>query len=308
MTRLTYTSHKTLLRALQISPAKLIVFIEGRDDTPFYDHICSPECQSSAVKFEIRRARELPDSTGGKQGLLLWYEYLRKRGKLLNEFKNKKTAMIFFCDKDLDDLKKTKKHSRYVVYTEHYDFEGYLFRHGNMIKALAAVAETSEERVTSWLGTGQQWRRLAAERWKEWVKLCCFASVKSLEGVVNYAIHSPINDPPYSATDSNKLKLSMTEMEIRSGLGQTQFKRAFQRLARRVDEAYAIDHPERVFKAKWYCWIAEREVLHLSAGYDINGNGLGKKLSSALLLTLDFEQPWTDHFKVPLRALLADVA
>ena len=128
MSRLTYTSEKAFLRALQISSDQLTILIEGRSDTFFYDHLCSPIFENSHVRARIRRSRELPGGAQGKAALLKLYDYLRSRAKLFHEFKGKKIAVLFFLDKDVDDYARRNKRSEHVVYTEYYDHEAYLFR------------------------------------------------------------------------------------------------------------------------------------------------------------------------------------
>src|SRR5271156_729594 len=109
MSRLTYTSERAFLRAVQISTDQLSIFIEGRQDTFFYDRLCSPTCEQAQIAVRIRRAHELPGGASGKQALLKWYNFLKSRAMLFHEFKGKKFAALFFLDKDVDDLARTQK-------------------------------------------------------------------------------------------------------------------------------------------------------------------------------------------------------
>jgi hypothetical protein len=45
-------------------------------------------------------AQELPTQTGGKKSLITFFEYLRKRKMLVNNFKGKTWGVIFFLDKE----------------------------------------------------------------------------------------------------------------------------------------------------------------------------------------------------------------
>jgi hypothetical protein len=305
MTRLTYTSERAFLRAIQISSDQITVFVEGREDTYFYDRLCSPTCEESQIRIRIRRAHELPAGAPGKPALLKWYNFLKSRGKLFHDFKGKRLATLFFLDKDVDDLARIQKRSGHIVYTEYYDFEGYLFREGDVVRAIAAAAQVDERRAVRWLGPAQEWRRRASERWKDWVKLCLFANLRKLPGVCNYGAYSQLNTPLSDKVDSVELARRRAELESASGLGRKQFERAFRRVAARVDSAYAADRAERVFKAKWYPAIAEDEIRRSAGSYPINGTGLRSRLPECLLLTLNFDESWSEWFKGPLRALIA---
>jgi hypothetical protein len=227
------------------------------------------------------------------------------RAKLFHEFKGKKIAVLFFLDKDVDDYARTQKRSEHVVYTEYYDYEGYLFREGKLVEAVAAAAQADLSKVKSWLGDTQQWRRRASDRWKDWVKLCLFANLRKLHGVCNYGASSRINIPLHGAVTSSELGRHVSELEAKSGLSKSQFQLAFNRIAAKVDLAYAEDQAEKVFKAKWYSAIAQTEVKQAAGTYPIDENGLGSSLAKCLLLTLSFDEAWTEWFRNPIRALLA---
>lgn len=303
MNRLTYTSEKAFLRALQISSDQLAILIEGRDDKYFYDQLCSPTF--GHVRAGVRSAQELPGGASGKQTLLKLYDYLRPRARLFHEFKGKKIAVLFFLDKDVDDYAKRQKRSEHVVYTEYYDHEAYLFREGNSIKAIAAAAEADENKVKAWLGDAQQWRHKASDRWKDWVKLCLFANLRKIHGVYNYGATSRLNVPLHGNVNAAEFARRRAELEVKSGLSRSQFKRAFNRVAAKIETAYASDQAEKVFKAKWYSAIAETETRQAAGSYPINGNALGGRLPACLVLTMNFEEPWAEWFRNPVRALIA---
>src|SRR5262249_11363245 len=134
------------LRSMQMSSHALFVFVEGKSSDPyFYGKICHSAMSQSGKTYCICRAAELPGSTGGKQAVLGFFQYLRNRGSLLDDFKGKKTAMLFFVDKDIADFLHRRLRSEYLCYTAYYNVENYIFRHGDLAEG-GALASSMEHR------------------------------------------------------------------------------------------------------------------------------------------------------------------
>src|SRR5947209_4396973 len=168
-TRLTHTTKAAFRRYMQISRAKVFIFVEGKTDKYFYNKICESVLGKAGIEYEICLAQELPQLTGGKSSLLKFFKYLKRVSSLLDDFKGEKTAGFFYLDKGIDDILKACNNSEHIVYTEHYSFENYLFQHGDLVEATAAAASLDLASVRRVLDTDKtSWRRRAAENWKDW--------------------------------------------------------------------------------------------------------------------------------------------
>src|SRR5438445_2421225 len=145
-------------RGMQISRTQLFVFIEGQDNDPyFYSKICESVCVPAGVSYEHRVARELPGGAGGKGALLIFFQYLRRKRLLLSDFKGKRTAAVFFLDKDIDDVLRTRVRSPHVVYTEYYDVENHLFAAADLAEAAAAAASFDKLAIAAALRNEAEW-------------------------------------------------------------------------------------------------------------------------------------------------------
>jgi hypothetical protein len=157
MTRLAH-SFSAYLRYMQMSSRPLFVFVEGkRTDPHFYGEICGSVCRTSEISYRICRSRELANGHGGKQTLISFFEYLRRKCALVHAFKGKSTGVLFFLDKDVDDLLRTQRRSPHVVYTRYYDVENHIFREADLIRAAAASASLDQQEVllgVAWLRNG----------------------------------------------------------------------------------------------------------------------------------------------------------
>ena len=291
-------------RYMQMSRARAFVFVEGKTNDPyFYGKFCESVFHPTGIIYQIVRAQELPGGTGGKQSLDNFFLFLRRRKELISNFKGKTTGTVFFFDKDVDDLLRKQRRSGHVVYTQHYDIENHLFAEGDLGEAGAAASSLDGYSMKTGLGNYENWRRRAAEAWKEWVKLCLFARKKNINCECTYSLSSRINNPLYGPVDPTAHAFHLNILKAGSGLSDQQFSEAFRRVSRLVDELYARGDHDRVFKGKWYSSFLDAEIRSIAGARPINSNGLVNRLISAIALTVDYNRPWAENFKEPLRNL-----
>lgn len=304
MTRLTH-SFSAYLRYMQMSGHQLFVFVEGKKTDPyFYDRICCSVCRTAGVSYQIRRSQELAKGIGGKQALLCFFEYLRSKSALVDVFKGKSTGVLFFLDKDVDDFLRTQRCSPHVVYTYYYDVENHIFLEADLVDAAAASASLDHQEVLASITGGEGWRSGVAERWKEWVTLCLFVAKKKVNCESNYRVPSRINNPTHGPVDQAAYRQCQERIQTRLGLTERKFKRSFRRVAGLVDAIYAQGEHDRVFKGKWYPLVLAATVRDGAGGQRVNPKGLAGRITSCAALTLDFDAPWAEHFKQPLRDLI----
>lgn len=288
-----------------MSSNQIFVFVEGKINDPyFYGEICRAVVSQSGIRYTICQAKEIPGGTGGKPSLIAFFLYLKRNYALLDNFKGKKTAIIFFLDKDVDDLLRKQRHSEHVVYTQYYDVENHIFVEGDLAKAAAASASMDYQEIITGIGDYKKWRYQVAEKWKEWVKLCLFARKKDIGCECSYRYPSQINNPLYGLLDSTAYAKYLNILENRSGLSSEKFKRAFKRVSKQVDDLYVAGESDRIFKGKWYAGFLEAKIKTIAGNTPFNSKTLANRLTTAITVTLDFDAPWAKHFKEPLKKLI----
>ena len=291
---------------MQMSRVRAFVFVEGKsNDSYFYGKICETVFPPANVTYEIVKAQELPGNTGGKQTLIEFFLYLRQKKCLIDSFKGKLTGSIFFLDKDVDDFLRKRRRSAHVVYTRFYDIEGHIFSEGDLGEATAAAASLDGQVARTMIGDYGVWRHQAASKWKEWVKLCLFARKHSINSESSYSRVSQVNTPLHGPLNTISYAQYLALLETRSGLSTAEFSRAYATLSSGVDKRYLSRTFDLVFKGKWYAAFLEAHIRSAAGVRPINSNGLASRLDSAVALTLDFGGHWAEHFKAPLRALIA---
>lgn len=305
MSRLTH-SFAAMRRSMQMSGKAFYIYVEGQTDAFFYDAICSSELKPLGVSHQVVRANQLPGSGGGKNTLVSMFEYLRQRGSLADNFKGKRTTIIFFLDKDIDDLKNKLRKSSHVIYTRYYTIENHIFNHSHISRGIAIAASLEYDLVKAGIGNEEIWRSDIAARWKHWVTLCVFSHKRNINSICNYGKESQINNPCYGNLDLPAYALHRSMLQIASGLSATQFQRSFSRIERQVKTIYDNGEHERIFKGKWYEGFLVEQVKHIAGTIPYDKQHLGGRIKTALIAMLDFDQPWAEHFKKPLRTLAGD--
>jgi hypothetical protein len=294
------------LRSMQMSSVSLFVFTEGHNADPnFYGSVCS-SVPEAVLKYEIRSADRLSGASGGKTILLNFFELLRSRKCLIGEFKGKKTAALFFLDKDLDDIRHTRRRSPHVVYTEFYDVENHVFEHGDLARAAAAAASVDPQLLTRLEGS-HSWCERTSHLWREWIVICMWALEAGTACPARYAVHSTIQTRPCGPTDLAKRQQLLKDAAVLTGLPVGTIETQLAEVSRRVDRYLHDGRHHRVFKGKWFSRVLADQIDQLVQGRRYAKSGLSSRIPGALASTLDYEQPWADRFKDPVRRIAAQL-
>lgn len=302
MSRLAH-SFPAYLRAMQMSSVQLFVFVEGKRIDPFfYGSVCLT-VPKAASRYELRHAAHLSADGGGKEVLLDFFTYLRSKGQLMGLFKGKKTAAIFYLDKDLDDMHRTRKRSAHVVYTEYYDVQNHVFEHGDLVRGVAAAASVDPDALVFALRDACAWCKLSARRWREWIALCVCASELDIKCQANYRVTSRVQTRPSGPLDAGAHAQVVREAAGKAGVSTLEFQRRLDEVSRRVDRILKENGHHRVFKGKWFAAILADELDVLMAGRPFDGRGLAGRITQAVAATLDFDQSWADRFRKPLAGI-----
>ena len=303
MSRLRHSS-SGFLRSLQISREQVCAFVEGIDVDPFfYGEICNRACHASGVGYKVRTARELPDHAGGKQALLTFFRYARSQGKLISQLGGKRTLMIFFLDKDIDDLKRTKCRSLHVIYTKFYDVQNHIFKHANFARAASSALSIDRGELIANPAFSVDWCASAARRWREWIAICILNVHFSVPGP-NYRVASQINDPINGPVDPTKYAAVVQAIVGHVGLPRAEIDRKLGATLKMVDRHLSGGTHDIVFKGKWYGSILEADLRQAFSGKNLPFNGVGNRAAVAMAATVDFSQPWADSFVRPLLDLV----
>ena len=299
MSRLRH-SNSGFLRAIQISSTNLFVFVEGKQSDPyFYASICATATKPH-VHYKIYTAQQLPGATGGKPALLKFFSFLRQRKVLLSSFGGQKTTCIFFLDKDIDDLKGTRKRSPHIVYTEHYDVQNYIFMHGDLLTGAASAASVDPARLSAELSDAPNWCLRVARLWKEWITLCLCASEEKISCKATYGKLSQVQTRHCGPCDIIRYDALRDDMEKKCTLPVQIFRQKLEGTTKKVDRYFVRKMHHRIFKGKWFANLLADCIDKLMAGNPYDSSRLANRLSGSVAATLDFNETWANHFRNPI--------
>lgn len=293
-------SYAGYLRLMQISSSDLFVFVEGHQTDPFFYAAICASIPDIHVLYEICLARQLPGETGGKQALLSFFSFLRQRKALVSSLGGQETTCIFFLDKDVDDLQRTKKRSQHLVYTEHYDVQNYIFMHGNLLDGAASAASVDAVRLRAELSDAPRWCLRIARLWREWISLCLGVLEERISSEANYRVVSRVQTRLCGPTDAGRYAALIRNVARRCGLPVAVFRQRLAAKMRKVDTYFASGQHHRLFKGKWFVTVLADDIDRIMAGRTYHNKGLSSRLTSSVAATLDFSEPWADHFRNPI--------
>jgi hypothetical protein len=282
----------------------LNVFVEGDVDTYFYGQICQ-QVLPGPFMYQIRRSDQLGGQGRGKSHMLRVFASMRRSGILVLDFKGRKSAAMFFLDKDLDDLRRIKKRSPHLVYTEYYEVENYLFKHGDLVMAVGAACLKDTTYVRSTMASPDTWASRAAALWSDWLKLCMAGMLLDARGVCNYSALSSVNSPFDKPADDSRYRAEFSQLESASNYTPNVFQQKFARLSLKVDALYATGRQDVVFKGKWYAAILAEELKTSGVASGAALTALPVRLVGHLLQSLDFGDEWASYHREAVKRVVA---
>lgn len=295
---------RAFIRALQISRVTLNVFVEGDLDSYFYGQICQQEL-TGPFMYHVVRSNQLASVGQGKSHMLKLFDSMRRRGLLVLDFKGHKSAALFFVDKDIDDLRRTIKRSVHLVYTEYYEVENYVFRHGKLIPAVSAACLRDTSDVERLIPNPEEWPRRAAILWADWLKLCLGGCLLKADGVCNYSAASFVNNGPSMPVDPALYRPALGRLETASKYSAADFRMRFVRLEIRINKLYSLDLQDLIFKGKWYKVILSDELRNSGIAAGASLRALADRVTGHLLQSLDFSEDWAYYHREAVKRVIA---
>jgi len=298
-------SPKGFLRYMQMSCKTLFAFVEGIEcDCFIYGQVCALVCGKRKMDYGLCRANEIPPYAGGKNALLGYHDFLRKRKALKSILSGKETVAVFFLDKDIDDILRQKRRSQHIIYTRYYDVQNDIFLNGDLTRGCASAASLDPAVLDPLLSNSRLWCSEAAERWREWVVLCLVTACKHINHQCNFRVRSQIQCPISGKTDSTKTAQMTAHMAAKSGMSAEAFKVYHAAVRRRVKDFYSKGEQDRVFKGKWYAAMLDEDIKRVMGTQEYDKAGFASRVTSAVAATLSFPDSWTQAYSIRLETLL----
>jgi hypothetical protein len=305
--RVTYSA-KGFLRSLQVSRVHLHVFVEGRQLDPYlYGRLCEHAC-GGPFSYKLTRADQIPGALGGgKTVLLAWYDRLRRQKRLIDDFKGHRYGVVFFLDKDIDDITRRMRRSIHVIYTPTYDVEGLVYRHGDLLDAVAAACSLDRQAAATVIGSDESWRQKAMSIWKEWLLLCCLGHMLAIHGSANFGSSSQVNPTLFAQSDRALITTKTKVMRQRCSPPIARFDRARKRMEARLDSLEQASELDILFKGKWLSIILEAELRHHFPTEINRVSNFRQQVVGNLAQSVDVTEQWTNHYVIPLRSILGSL-
>jgi len=295
MSRLNH-SREALLKSIKISEKEIFLFVEGKKvDPAFYDRLLDRNINTQ--NYRIFRSYEIKgaEQSGGKKVLLSFFNFVKNKSSISGVFGDNPFTILFHLDKDIDDLLNNTIDSDNIIYTDYYSVENYLYKYGDLEKALLASTYCEIDRIQELFGDIRKWIGSKVKHWIPWVTLCIFSQKYKLDCGCGYSRPSVINNNYYEEINDEKYEEFLNRLEAEFEGSEDEFLKELEAIKQMVIDYYESDSFDLIFKGDWYRNILSEYLKNNGKVSIINHNSIGKKLESNLLMTLDFEDKWTKN-------------
>jgi hypothetical protein len=225
---------------------------------------------------------------------------------LMTEYKGKPYCCLFFCDKDVDDIKRVLRRSTHVFYTELYDLEAHIYRDCDLRRAIAIGLSLNLDVVPSLYNDTAGWIEAKAQHWEHWLVLCLFSSIFNVDCGCSYGRVSNINPALLGAADIPAFENFRAQLQNNSGMGKAEFKRRFRSVQRMIQRLRSKGMLSLVFRGKWLETIIVAELRSALGGRG-RATISGPSISSAAMALFDFKSGWAGQHIQRIRDLMAQV-
>jgi hypothetical protein len=262
-----------------------------------------PSCSRA---LNVYTAEEI-SSQGGKEGLKGIFQKFRKKHLLRSEFKGKKFVCIFFFDKDIDCICRSRLRNAHAFYTELYDVEAQAFRDGNLTRSIAVALGISMSAVPSIYSDPSQWIEGVAVRWKEWLTLCVYCKIHNVNCGCGFRLLSTINPSLIGPTDVAKYYEKRTAIKVTSGVCDGILEQQMAIIEKKIGRLIVSGELLTIFKGKWIAPILRKELEAEFPRKNVVLDALEPKLTSGVVGTMSFSTSWATECRDRLRELVDEI-
>lgn len=263
--------------------ADVVAIVEGPSDVHFYELLL--EAYSSAKKmiaFQVRTPKEVSGSADGKKALLEIFKRLRAHGKLVMGEGGKKN-IVFFPDKDYDDVARRKLRNPHLIYSPGVCLENQLLDTGNLKESVEAIVGRKIRQPFLAFSDPAGWRRACATQWREWIEYCIACEISGFALRKNRSGPSKMHQgqPPVL----RPLEHQRMKDELLEAIGSVKGSAFYRRAQLAVDRAISRDKTDHVFCGKWYVYFIRDQVAALGGVFSgasakvAQGGALNSQLS-----------------------------
>jgi hypothetical protein len=231
---------------------------------------------------------------------------MQRKKFLLTEYKGKPYCCLFFVDKDVDDIKRVRRRSRHVFYTDLYDLEAHIYRDSDLRKAVAIGVSVSLDVVPVVYDNPAGWIEAKAVQWEHWLLLCLFSSMFNVDCGCGYGRASCINSGLLGATEIPAFESFKAQLNNKSGIPKEEFDRRFGAVQRTIRRLKSKGMLSLVFKGKWLEAIIMSELEAVFAGKGL-ARVSGHLISRAAMASFNFNSGWASQHIQRVSNLMAQV-
>ncbi|MEV4625473.1 hypothetical protein AB0J90_04190 [Micromonospora sp. NPDC049523] len=294
--------------------AALFIVVEGRDfDTSFYEGVAASSSYVTERGYQVwlieqitRRVAASGEerTTGGKTAVMAVYEEYKKSDSLSVTNSGGRRSIAFCIDRDVDDIAKSTRRSRHVIYTPMADAESCAYIYSDFAQAIGRAASLDGDSARAFASRNANWATELSHIWLDWIELCCLAAAHRAFCHVGTTKKSVVNDglfgPPIEAEVAQTRQVILSKSQLPTSEHANLERRVKDRLRR----VYSAGQSQRLLGKHW---IPEYLMHLLSTQFDgspVTLRNFKHRAPMAFLGVLDFGGSWADYYRKKFEDLI----
>ncbi|MET7709155.1 hypothetical protein [Micromonospora sp. NPDC005413] len=312
--KLSYTPGAFAKRVRMSKETALFIIVEGRDfDTPFYEGVAKSSDYVNQKGYQVwlieqitRRVGVAGESktAGGKAALIAVYDQYKQSNSLSVINSTGRRSIAFCADRDVDEVSKSLRRSRHVIYTPLADAEACAYIYGDFARAIGRAASLDKESAKAFAEQNADWTTEFARLWKDWIELCCLAAAHRAFCHVGTSKLSAVNEGAFGPLIKAEVARAKRVILLKSQVHAAEHAALEQKVKDRLRRIYGAGKARRLLGKHWILAY----LLHLLSrqfGEDpVTLTNFKHRAPIAFLDALDFDASWATYYRRKFEALV----
>ena len=308
MTEKLLRSTESLAKRILMSEWPIFAFVEGKEtDRAIYGNIfeANQELQGGRYEFLLAQDVFLNDvSHGGKTQLHRLFDHFESRGELRQKNNDGFRNMVFFIDRDYDDICGSCRRSPHVLYTQNADAESEILLNGDLAGAVRNTFSLDLASLNQLVPDVPGEVKILANNWRDWITAAIISMHFGVHANMNHMDVSKFNKGNYGELDQQIVDSTMNILV--SKIPHPNPDALISPLKQKIDTIYRSGSQNSLLKGEWICRYLQNLITNRAKAQNISINTSAGAYSMVLsfLGSLNYNGNWCFRYHAFLNNVL----
>lgn len=297
---------KAFAAMVKMSRFGVYVLVEGRTgDRTFYGRILEHHATAKSLGYVVRLVEDIKldeTSAGGKTAILKMFNFFESNEMLVQHNSHGSRRIGFMLDRDYDHLAEVGRSNPHLIYTKNSDVEAEILLNGDLIRATATTYWIGDSDVGRIIPDQEELLSELAIKYRDWITLLVLAVKYNVATHVHHARVSKVNVDEFGPVDPASVSRALNA--IKACLDTDSAEEQVASVYQDVNAIFESGQERSLLKGEWIASFIKYLIDH-QQHFRVRTNTQRDSLLSTCCETLEFTEPWIEHFHDRLTNLLS---